>query len=294
MAERPKREIEEIIELHIREGDQQKEVFVEGSEDKFILRSFLNSRSLGHVAVLEINTVNVPTAEVLALGQKDGCKGRVVTLAAKLEGRVATNEVVCIADADTDHVLDRSYQYSLLLITDGTSIELYALHPVAMDKILNAGLKGFPKHPNQVITELRELLESSFFVRAAAETLGLDGSYPKEHSSFCHFDKRTGQFSFHLRDYCFVVFGGIRDRNWLALLNSRVAELKIRESPDPRVQIHGHDFCDTFGWYIRQHKNYAHLNKDTLATVLLGMVDFDHLEAEPLFQELLARLRARA
>jgi hypothetical protein len=287
----PRREIEEIVQLHIREGGRLQEVFVEGSEDKRFYGSFLAEQGLGHVAVLEIGTVNVPDNEIRRVGLTIGNKHRVVTLAALLEGRVADSQVVCIADADADHFKGVSYQYSLLLVTDYTSIELYALSSTVMQRILDVALHGFPKRHDQVVADLTGLLQDAFVIRVAVDDLGLAPNYP-EHSSFCEFDRRRGVASFRLRDYVNKAFENYPDASWRDPLNARIEERRGQLKPEVRVQIHGHDFVATFAWYVRQHAGYGHLNAATLAETLLGFVDAGTLAKESLFRELVRRLRS--
>jgi hypothetical protein len=288
----PTRDIDELVELHKREGAVLQEVFVEGREDKYFYESFLAENGLRHVAVLEVETVNVPDREVARLGLPIGKKGRVVTLAALLEGRLSENELVCVADADLDHFKGIVYAYSLLLITDYTSIELYALCPSVMGRILGVALGGFPKGYAQVVAEIAKLLEDSFLIRVAADDLGLGPTYPDQHSSYCKFDKRKKTASFNPVDYINKAFENYFDKSWRAPMNAKIAERRGQLKPEVRLQIHGHDFIDTLAWYIRQHAGFGHINPATFGGVLLGFVDAAALAREPLFRELLRRLRA--
>lgn len=287
----PKRDIEEIVELHAREGSQLQEVFVEGNEDKRFYETFLAQHGLARVAVLDVETVNVPDAEVLKIGLAVGKKGRVVTLAALLEDKLAENQVVCIADADLDHFKGTTYDYSLLIITDYTSIELYVMCPSVIQRILQVALGGFPKSREQVASELATLLQDAFIVRVAVDDLKLAPSYP-EHWSFCDFDKKRSAVQFRLKEYINKAFEGCADKSWREPLMAKIEERRKQLKQDPRLQIHGHDFVGTLCWYIRRHAGYGHLNPATLAEILLGFVDAAALADEPLFRELLRRLRS--
>jgi len=287
--ERPRRTVEEIIQLHRRERSLQKEVFVEGLEDKYFYQAFLASQSLSQVAVLEISSVEIPYAHVHRLGLSEGNKGRVVALASLLEGRLAINEVVCIADADSDHFLTRVYNYSLLLLTDYTSIELHIFNNRVMSRLLSVGLSGFPKDANEVISDLRGPLEEAFLVRVAGEALGLVTQETK-HSSFCKFDRKRRTIEFQACEYTSNLFKPTQDKSWRKKLGRLLIELRGRRKSDVRLQIRGHDFRETFGWYIRQHPGFGGLNADTIARMLLGFVDFRDLATERLFLELVRRL----
>jgi hypothetical protein len=286
----PTRDIDELVQLHEREGAALQEVFVEGREDKYFYELFLAENGIRHVAVLEVETVNVPDHEIARLGLAIGKKGRVVTLAALLEGRLRENELVCVADADLDHFKGTTYAYTLLLITDYTSIELYALCPPVMERILRVALGGFPKAFAQVADELAQPLQEAFVIRVAADDLRLSPSYP-DHSSFCKFDKRTQTASFQPIDYINKAFESYMDKSWRVPLNAKIAERLQQLKSNARLQIHGHDFVGTFAWYVRQHPGHGHINADTFAGTVLGFVDGATLAKEPLFRELLRRLR---
>lgn len=290
MPIRPRRTIEEIVQLHIREGNRQQEVFVEGLEDKRFYRHFLASEGLAAVAVLEIDTVEVPTAAVLGLGYADGHKGRVITLAALLDGRVTVNQVLCIADADLDHFRGHNYTFSLLLLTDYSSIELYAFNAAVIEKILEVALAGFPKRAEQVLQEMRELLEPAFLVRVAAKELGLANVAFPEHSSHCEFDRRQARCRFRDFEYANIAFQR-EVADWRPRLEERLKVLQGVMQRDSRLQIHGGDFRATFGWYIRQHDRFRHLDSRTISAMLLGFIDHGVLAGERLFIELLTRLR---
>lgn len=286
----PKREIDEIVQLHVREGNAVQEVFVEGREDKNFYEAFLRKHNLGYVAVFDVGTVNVPDCEVVKLGLQIGKKGRVVTLAALLEGKIAISQVVCVADADFDHFNERSYPYSLLLLTDYTSIELYVFNEAVLTKVLGVALNAFPKSAVEVMQELAEVLTEGFLVRISVYDLNLTPDYP-EHSSFCLFDKGKKVLSFRSTDYINQTLRHYTDRGWRGPLMSRLEERRGQMRLDNRLQIHGHDFLNTFGWYVRQHTGYGDLNAATFSRVLLGFLDFGALADEPMLKELLRRLQ---
>src|SRR3954471_7229434 len=165
-----KRTVAELVELHRRLGNKHQEIFVEGRQDKQFYAFYLESAGVPNVAVLEIQTVEIPTAEVITRGLKDGNRGRVVALAALLQGRVSQSEVVCIADADSDHLLQVTYPYELLLLTDFSCLEMYCFNAHTIGKILT--VQDFPKGATQVIADLSTVLREVFLIRIAAEILG--------------------------------------------------------------------------------------------------------------------------
>ena len=263
---------------------------MEGLEDKRFYQHFLRRKGLGHVAVLEVNTVNIPTAEVLSRRLSDGNRGRVVTLAALLEGRVRLCEVVCICDADTDIVRQITHRYELLLVTNVTSVEVYAFSDSPIEKLLSVSLPKFPKSSTDLVAQLRGLLIESFLIRAAAENLAMIGKYPEDFTDFCRFDRATGTCTLRTHDYATQVFREIPNNNWRNPLTEEVERLRALTPPDPRHCVHGHDFRQAIGWYIQKHAGFGDFDRKTLSRLIMSLIEVDQIENEPLFASLLERL----
>jgi hypothetical protein len=293
MPGRPRRTVEEIVQLHAREGSRQQEVFVEGIEDKHFYEHFLRQSGFQEVAVLPIDTVEVPTRALIDMKLADGQKGRIVALAALLGDKVKTNEVVCIADADADHFFDRNYELALLLLTDYTSIELYAHNADVLGKVLGLGVGGFPKKAEQLLLELKEPLELAFLVRVAATELGLSNDAFPPHSSYCRLNDQKTAALFNFRDYTNTVFQRQNNRGWRDELDKALSGLRGRLKQDSRLQINGHDFRDSVISYIRQHKGAGDINASTMDRLFLALIDFDILRKEKMFLELLRRLGSK-
>jgi hypothetical protein len=132
------------------------------------------------------------------------------------------------------------------------------------------------------------LLEDAFLVRVAAEDCGLSHDGFPEHSSFCYVD-RNGACRFRLIDYVNELYEAQVDKSGRAALLAKIEELRNGLKPEPRLQMHGHDARETFGWYIRRHKGYAHLHEKTISSMLLAFIDFSYL-ATPALLEIAQRL----
>lgn len=290
MSKGPRREVAELIALHRRERGMQ-EVFVEGNEDQGFFREFLVAFEFRDVGVYPIDTVDVPTELVLKLGLPDGNKGRVVALAALLEGQVSCSDLVCVADTDLDVLLERQLQYSLLLYTDYSSLELYVLNFAALRKLLTAIAPGLQKTPEQVIDELAVLMRDSFLIRAAAEQLGFALRYPDRHSDYCVHNRKLNTIWFRTDDYirsCIRECAAPQAEHRLKEAVETLRQITINE---PRLLMHGHDTVDTLVWYIRQ-QGFNTYHPETMMRMIRGMIDFKIVADEPLFIELLRRLRS--
>ncbi len=78
-----------------------------------------------NVAVYEIDTIDIPTERLFALGLDDGNCSRVIFLASQLQSffEGSLPPVICIADKDFDNLIASSHiESEFLLFTDYTSI----------------------------------------------------------------------------------------------------------------------------------------------------------------------------
>ena len=106
-----------------------RDVFVEGPSDRGLLKAFLNSHNRRDVSVYSIDTVEIDGGDLQREQLPDNNRSRVIYLAAALERETSVplrSRVVCIADADLDHVRGIRRDHELLIYTDYTSLEISA------------------------------------------------------------------------------------------------------------------------------------------------------------------------
>lgn len=280
-----RREIDELITLHEVEPTL-KEVVVEGSTDKELIEWFLGEHELADITVLAVEDIEVPAAEVLKRGLEDNNRGRVITLADLLEPSLkGTTKVTLIADKDFDRILGIQRSNGLLLLTDYTSMELYAFNVRSINKLLHFVIRGFPKDAPTVLQEIKSSLQCLFLVRLAHQELkyGLDEvSFKKS----CQLQKGLGvvlSTNKYLQSLT-------RSNKALQLaLEGKMNEFEAALSGDPRDSIHGHDFVNLLAWYVREHKNYKDVTDDAIERSIPGIVELADFDKEGMFQELLSR-----
>ena len=258
-----RRTVDDIVALHELVGNEMREVYVEGLHDKYFFEHFLVEHGLADVGVYEIDTVDVPTDEVLKRGLEDGEKGRVVTLACLLEDQVEISDVVCLADADFDHFKGITHGCSLLLLSDYCALELYAFNERTLGKLFRLVAKGFPKKADEVIKQIRSPLETAFLVRMANQDLGLGCAVPDVHD-FCDYNAKKNEIRFREKDYIATMVR-LRVKE---MLNDKVARFVDDQRPrlkgDARLQIHGHDFARFLSWFVRQHPGFKATHPTTI------------------------------
>lgn len=283
-----RRTIEELVTLHALESDL-REVFVEGLADKYFFEYFLTENDLSSVAVYEIDTVEVPTSAVLGRGLEDGHRGRVITLACLLEDQVDPSAVVCVADADFDHFKKIVHDCALLLVSDYSSLELYAFNPQALGKLLRLVATGFPKNPTAVLDCIREPLETMFLIRLANQELALGCTVP-EVINFCTYDPKSDKLAFRRDDFIVRLLRYRPNDDSHKQIVDFVKEGRKQLSSDARGQIHGHDFCELLAWFIRQHTGFKTIHSTTIITSVMACLECSWLSKNDMFSELLVRL----
>lgn len=292
MAAPERREIQELVTLYRLEPDL-RDVFVEGSTDVSLIEWFLHETGARDVAVWEVDEVDIPAELLHELGLENGRRGRVIALADRLE-RELGREVMspsCIVDADFDRVLQKSYPYAILLLTDYTCLEayLFASRPVA--KFLKLVVRRFPKAAEIVLREISPPLVELFAIRFANHRLGWN-------LKLIDFDR-----------CCELGQGGVRldSEEYITRLlnaNSRAIErpqfmaeigrLRRLLADGPRHYVHGHDLINMLAWYLRQHRSSARIPPQMVERSIYACADVGDLAAEPMFRTLLARVRRDA
>jgi len=151
-----------------------REVFVEGSIDKFFYKTFLLANGVRQPLIYEIQSVEVPPELVLSLGFEDNNRDRVITLAYLLESQMPhLKQSTEIADTDFRRLVADVPNLSSLLLTDYSCLEMYCMDEICLDKILGAHAPGFTRSAAEVIAEAKSAFSKAFAIREAHQRLGL-------------------------------------------------------------------------------------------------------------------------
>lgn len=268
------------------------DVYVEGSTDRALVEWFLLKSAVSNLAVKEIDTIDVPVDLIHAGGYENNNRGRVIALAHELRNHLGdgTTVVTCIADKEFDGVLGRAYGCSLLLLTDYHSIEIYFFGPTSLDKLLKLVVRSFPRRGSDVIVVLVGPLTELFAVRLANHMLGW-GMRMVSFQDCCSLV--NGAVVFDSGEYinrCLNANNRYTDK---ARFVEVLREAQTRLGTTGRHSVHGHDFVDMLYWYIRQHKGFKAIGKDTIERAIFGCVEYSDLTGEAMWRQLLERVRAQ-
>ena len=167
-----KRTIEELSTLYFFEPDVC-DIFVEGTTDKFFIEWYLRRKGHSNVAVYPIDVIAISEDVLVANGLSTRSnRAKVIALSCELaRQQVKCRQVMCVIDRDSDDAGDHTDANPHLYVTDGNSMELYALTPAVIEKFLLVALAGFPIAATNLISSLTPNLETIYVIRQSNERL---------------------------------------------------------------------------------------------------------------------------
>ncbi|WP_180990630.1 DUF4435 domain-containing protein [Streptomyces malaysiensis] len=292
----PRRSVEELVSLYEFEPEIV-DFFVEGRSDRVFLEHLLEGAG-ENVRVWEAGDVEIPAEMVDAVDESIGAKGRIVALAKELEERLregAEYSVLCIVDADFDHILEaENKSYRFLARTDFTCLESYYWNLKVVRKYLKLSLHGsVPLGASEFMTRLESVMRELFLLRLAVASLDLNFSWI-DPGGCCGDPKKGGEFdrSTYLEKLLSKNLAFTRKRD----LDRQIAHFREILSEDPRYFIHGHDLCKLISWLIKPYVRDRNLvSEEVVSRSLACCIDRADVAANPLFVRVvaLARLPSR-
>lgn len=151
-----------------------RDVFVEGDFDAALVSWFLRQHSCDGVVVYTIDTVYVPTDQVIAAGLENGEKGRVVFTCHQLAAALGkAQQVTGIVDRDNDSVLGVTYDCPLLLFTDYACMEMYCFNAAVLERFFRLYVRKDDYTAAKFMAAVHEVLREGFLMRATNQRLKL-------------------------------------------------------------------------------------------------------------------------
>lgn len=284
-----KRTLEELLaryELHPDICD----LYVEGESDRDFFRWFLESNERLRAVVYPITEVHIPSGLPVGRGLQDNNRDRVIFLAIYLEESLGPLlRVTCIADSDFDHFLGIERKHALLLMTDYTSLEMYAFKEGAVHKV--ARLLGYKtsRGGKEILHDLAPFLRLLFLYRITSHLLAFNLHWLdvcrccKIKSDAVEFDEPE------FRKRYFNTRG--LDASNKAIFVEKLEEFRtVRSVADDRFCIRGRDFTESLAWYLAKSiARTPHPDSKTIVRMLLASVSLEELSTHSLFDRLLKK-----
>lgn len=287
-----RRTIKELVlryELHPELGD----VYVEGGTDEAFIEWFLMQNERRDWYVYPIDTVNVPADLVYGRDLEVSERGEVLTLGMELSERlqgVPCRKPVCIADSDTLALDEREINCDLCLLTDFTSMEMYAFNTKTLDKFLRMFVQTDGISAIELMEGISAALTQLFVVRVVFHRWKNGIGVLNEFTRCCE----KGDFGVEL-DVRDLITRSLQPtaRKYRPALETIIEEVDVLRSKVPndiRLAIRGHDFIDLMVWFLDGYGVPTELrNKKVVHRALYTSLEMGDLIEYPMFAELLNR-----
>ena len=270
--------------------DDRKHIYVEGREDQSILSWYLREALPEKVVeIIDIDEVAIGAELLQQHGLDNGKRGRVIAFSRELDKELSAGSanVLCIADADFDYVLEAVETSRFLAVTDGTSMEMYAFSESALRRVLHLGLRELQLSPGDVLHRISAALSEVFLVRAT-------NAYLKLGLTWLAFERRCkvrsdGELLFDVDRFVRAYLSKNSMVNWQSeFLKTR--DLLAHRTCRTTQRIHGHDFGALLTTYLRNavKSNFArNLAKgQNIIRMLHSAISISELRETPLFQRI--------
>ena len=282
----PRRTIGELLTRYVLEPNL-RDLFVEGSRDRSLYDWYLRKCAYKDVAVFAVDSVEI-TQETLELhGLGNGNRSRLIGLALELDGQfpVGLKFVRCVVDSDFDFIFESSIHSTHLLYTDYTSVDLYTFEEDLLEKVLTLGFTFSTAQVRTLSDAMTPILQELFIVRAANEKLGWSMTLPRLPR---HCKIEGLRINFDRNGFVNGYLDSGSKRKERETFDTLCDELRLVSLSDPREGIHGEDYLELLGWYLRRQRGWGGYTRGqrSAMTVLLPALDERRLCKEELFVQL--------
>lgn len=266
-----------------------RDIYVEGPFDKHLLKWVLRELGKSDVAIYDINTIEVSNSADSP--EEGGARGRVLSLVRDLERELGPDRKTPtgIIDGDFDFALGITRPEKLLLVTDYSSMEMYAFSVSCLQKFLTVGLGIERDDVASLLDTYSQILREVFSLRLANHTLRTRLSW-LDFTDSC--SVRGDKLSFDRADFV----DRLLNKNGATGKRAVIEDAMLQHSAslatlDPRLTMHGHDFSSlvAFHWATTARRR-GFRDRNSLPTVLIMSLDSKSLAEENLFVQLLERL----
>jgi hypothetical protein len=282
-------QLEELITRYTLEPSI-RDLFVEGRSDCMLFGWFLASRGATHVDLFEIETVDIPAADVLGLGLPDNKRGRVLALGHALETALGPNAggPRLVVDSDFEVLFQREgrpapqTKRSLVLRTDYASLEMYLYREDAIAKALRVACHVRDVDAAGLLRAIEGPLRWLFCFRAAIETMQLCVGV--------HFDGELDGKTMDLNRDSFLVNSLSRHKQARRAkeVAQEIEKHRAAATADRRHFIHGHDFVQVLAWFLRKHaRAFKSARPESVEAALWNGWENCYADGHPLFVALM-------
>ena len=246
-----------------------RDVYVEGKFDQEILSNFFRGPDFRDRMIYDIDSVEVPTALLIAHGFTDGNKQRIIALARELANLPDECQYRCLVDRDLDHWFGPLESTTRLTWTEFCSIELYFFsNEILRDLLITTAkskISSWEVYLDSLIATLRDLYALRLADRAlgwSLEWLSIDRCLSRHES----------RIIFALPDYIDRLMKKNRKMGTKQQFDHSFALWQQKLSGDPRSHIRGHDLIDLLAWTIAEFRGIKEFSSQVAIQRLLVLL----------------------
>ena len=287
----PRRKICELVARYELEPSL-RDLFVEGPRDRGIYSWYLKKVGYQGVAVFEIESVEIPHETLVSHGLGSGNRARVIALALEFDDQFPSGlrYARCIADSDFDFVFASRNYSNHVLYTDYTSVDLYTCEDELFRKVLCLGFNVSETEIRSLFDSMLSVLREVFIVRAANQKLDW-GMRLVPFTKCCEIS--GSRVTFDRSDFINRCLDSSSRRDGRSMFEGLCEELQVVHLSDPRQGIHGDDYFELVGWYLKKCRGWSGYRRGERSIMgnLRAGLDDRLLACENLFLELHRILR---
>ena len=305
----PRRTIDDLIARYQFEPEL-RDLFVEGHRDRGVYSWYLRGAGCKHVGVFEIDLVEIPSDALISHGLASGNRDRVIALALELDNQFPTvlQYVRCIADSDFDFIFESRNEVNHLLYTDytsldlydswrrtefyqrppkertdlvyssiqrfrTTSLDLYTYDEALLKKVLWLGFNVPETEIPPLLDSMSPILQDLFIIRAANQRLDW-GLTLVPFTRCCEIDGQTVVFD--KTEFINRCLNSSARQHERSAFDELCEELQAVCLSDPKQIIHGEDYFELLGWYLRRRWNwqgYRSGERSIMANLMVALDD---------------------
>lgn len=274
-----------LLELH----PEMTEIIVEGRADAAMVKWFLREEGIDCDVSPVDDRLNVPAEYLESHDLAIGNRNEVIAAAIYLEPfSHLLKQIACVADSDFDHLLSLDKNFSFLIMTELSCLEIAAVTPQTLAKFHAIFLRGDQRIDlTSAIEDCIDAAVEIFLVRAALSNMpDPPGMINRPESCV----KKLPGFVFDgpaLLRKC-VAEMRLADEEIEAII-SDIDELRSRVNSDKRRYVNWHDFVKLFIKRIGLRNDLA--RGDILERAILTSASAGYLARESPFSELVHRFK---
>lgn len=263
----PRPTVDELIARYDLEPEL-KDIYVEGSFDRDLLKKYCAESNLNDRVIYEINVVDIPFDLIAKYNFTEGNKQRVITLAKELSVIPKECNYTCIVDKDLDHWFGKEENVPRLFWTNYCAIELYFFNENFIKNLFELTLGCIITKWDDFFASFVGVLKQLYCIRLSDYALGLKMEWIAIDKSL---SGRYGVIEFNVDDY----FLKVLNKNSCSKQKDNVTQCYrdwlLKLEGDPRLWIRGHDFVDLIVWVSKNFKGYKEVsNEVAIQRILIG------------------------